>query len=111
MGEDVELAPDQVLGTELRRRLPDRADLGVGGGVVRLSDEVDRLGDDLAPLGDDASEGAASSLDVGVGQVDGSLDQIHEDTPCARRSMGSATDRRSWCNAQPTERILHPTNP
>jgi hypothetical protein len=44
MGEDVELAPDQVLGAELRRRLPDRADLGVGGGVVRLSDEVDRLG-------------------------------------------------------------------
>ena len=72
---------------------------------------VDRLGDDLAPLGDDASEGAAPSLDVGVGQVDGSLDQIHEDTPCARRSMDLAAVRRSWCNAQPTERILHPTNP
>ena len=70
-----------MLAAELRRRLPDRADLGVRGGVVRLSDKVDRLCNDLAPPGDDAGEGAAAALDVGVGQLDGSLDQIHRDTP------------------------------
>src|SRR5882757_8217262 len=69
---------------------------------MRLSDEVDRLGDDLASPGDDAGEGAAPSLDVGVGQIDGSLDQIYEETPCARRSMGLATVRSCSCNLPPT---------
>jgi hypothetical protein len=59
---------------------------------VRLSDEVDRLCNDLAAPGDDAGEGAAATLDVGVGQLDGSLDQIHQDTSCARRSMGGRSE-------------------
>lgn len=50
MSDGVDRASGQILGAQLSARLADGEDLGVGGGVVSLSDPVGGFGEDVAVL-------------------------------------------------------------
>src|SRR5262249_26836211 len=75
--QDIELAAREVLRLKYGRRLPDRADLGMGGGVVGLRHQVDAFGQDRSIFNDEAGKWTASALHIPSCQIYRLFNEVH----------------------------------
>src|SRR5215831_7937947 len=81
MRQNVELASREMLRLQPGRCLPDRADLGMGRGVVGLRHQIDAFGQDRCVFNDEAGKWTASGLHVPPCQFYRLLTEVHGDLP------------------------------